>query len=150
MRTLLMELRPSALEEAELGDLLRQLREAFVGRSRIPVNFVVEGELDPPRDVKVGLYRIIQEALNNIVKHASASQVDLNLHCAPEGIELSIKDDGRGFDPSDVPFDHLGLGIMRERAQEIGAEIEINTAPGQGTQVSVTWKPKKIMANEQN
>jgi signal transduction histidine kinase len=146
MRTLLMELRPSALEEAELTDLLRQLREAFVGRSRIPANFVVNAEMDPPREVKVGIYRIIQEALNNIVKHAGASQVDLRLNCAPEGIELSIKDNGRGFDPSNIPFDHLGLGIMRERAQEIGAEVEISTTPGQGTEISVTWSPDKAPA----
>lgn len=142
MRTLLMELRPMALEEAELGDLLRQLSEAFTGRARAPVNLVVEGEVAFSKEVKIALYRIVQEALNNIFKHAGASAVTLRLNCDGEGCELVIRDNGRGFDPEAVSSEHLGLQIMRERAAEIGAEIEIASAVGEGTEVEVRWKSR--------
>jgi signal transduction histidine kinase len=140
MRTLLLELRPSALTEAKFGALLRQLTEAMTGRTRIPVSLAVEGNHSLPPDVQIALYRITQEALNNISKHAEANQVVVNLRCQPEWVELGISDDGRGFDPSSVPPDHLGLGIMHERARKVGATLTIESQPGQGTQVLVTWQ----------
>ena len=73
MRTLLMELRPAALVEANMADLLRQLGEAVTGRTGVPVTVTVEGQYKFPPDVHVALYRIAQEALNNVVKHAQAS-----------------------------------------------------------------------------
>jgi signal transduction histidine kinase len=145
MRTLLLELRPAALVETSLGNLLRQLGEAVTGRKGVPVTVRVGGECALPDDVHVALYRIAQEALNNVVKHADANQVTVNLHFTPplegrESIELCITDDGRGFDPSSIPPDRLGLGIIRERAQAIGATLEIESQPGLGTQIVVRWK----------
>ena len=148
MRTLLMELRPAALVEANLGDLLHQLGEAVAGRTGMPVTVTVEGLYALPPDVHVALYRITQEALNNVVKHAQASQVAVSLFCAPTphppegGVNLLISDNGRGFDLISVPSDHLGLGlgIIRERAQTIGATFKIESQPGHGTQVMVAWK----------
>lgn len=140
MRTLLLELRPSALTEAKFGALLRQLTEAMAGRTRIPVSLAVEGDRSLPPDVQIALYRITQEALNNITKHAEANQVAVNLRCQPEWVELGISDDGRGFDPGAIPPDHLGVGIMHERARKIGATLNIESRPGQGTQVLVTWQ----------
>jgi len=148
MRTLLLELRPAALVEAGLGDLLRQLGEAVTGRKGVPVTVSVGGEHAIPDDVHVALYRIAQEALNNVVKHARASQVTVSLrHSPPAGqeevgaiVELCISDNGRGFDPGCVPSDRLGLGIIRERAQAIGASVKIDSQPGHGTQVTVVWK----------
>jgi signal transduction histidine kinase len=139
MRTLLVELRPNALVQIPLADLLRQLCESLVGRSRLPIEVSVEGQRKLPPDVQVALYRITQEALNNVVKHSHATQVlvTLRLH---ETVRLSIADDGSGFDPARVPPDHLGLKIMRERADSIGARISIESQPGEGTQVSVSWK----------
>jgi nitrate/nitrite-specific signal transduction histidine kinase len=142
MRTLLLELRPAALVEVELGDLLRQLSEAFTGRSRIPIQLEIDGGIQIPPDVKVGLYRIAQEALNNIFKHASASKVILSLRSQPDGPELSIEDDGRGFDMSVVSSDHLGLKIMNERSKEIGVELTVDSQPGAGTKVIVLFKNK--------
>ena len=141
MRALLLELRPTALVEAELGDLLRQLGEATTGRARVPVALEVEEEqeCDLPPDVKVALYRIAQEALNNVAKHAGASQVTVGLCCAPEQVELCISDDGRGFDPDIIPPDHLGVGIMRERAEAIGATLTVESEVGRGTVVVVVW-----------
>jgi two-component system nitrate/nitrite sensor histidine kinase NarX len=145
MRTLLLELRPSALIETGLSDLLHQLGEAAAGRAGVPVSVAVSGDCFVPPDVHVVLYRIAQEALNNVVKHARASEVHLSLHCTavPDGgerrVELEVRDDGRGFDPEGVAPDHLGLGIMRERAETIGAQLQIETATGSGTCVSLSW-----------
>jgi nitrate/nitrite-specific signal transduction histidine kinase len=147
MRTLLMELRPSALVEAELGDLLRQLSEAFTGRSRIPVQLNIDGDAQIPPDVKVGLYRIAQEALNNIAKHASASQATLMLRSQPTMLELIIEDNGRGFDISGVSSEHLGLKIMNERSREIGVELTVNSQIGVGTKIVAHWEFKSMRTN---
>jgi nitrate/nitrite-specific signal transduction histidine kinase len=140
MRTLLLELRPSTLVEAELGDLLRQLAESITGRARVPVTVEMESECSLPPEVKVALYRIAQEALNNVAKHAGASQATVSLRCQPKRVELHVSDDGRGFDPESIPPESLGLGIMHERAQAIGATLEINSQVGHGTKVVVVWK----------
>jgi signal transduction histidine kinase/putative methionine-R-sulfoxide reductase with GAF domain/predicted hydrocarbon binding protein len=140
MRTLLLELRPSALVEAELSELFRHLMDAFTGRARLPIDLSIEGDADLPADVKVALYRIAQEALNNVVKHAEASRVTVRIRCLPEQVELHISDDGCGFDAAILSPEHLGVGIMMERAENIGAVIHINSAVGQGTQISVIWK----------
>jgi signal transduction histidine kinase len=150
MRTLLLELRPTALVEASLEALLRQLAEAISGREGMPVEVAIEGECRLPPDVHVALYRIAQEALNNVVKHAQATQVSVSLSSGAsvlssdvdgERVELVICDDGRGFDPDAVPVGSLGLGIIRERAQAIGATLEIDTEFGYGTQVRVVCAP---------
>jgi PAS domain S-box-containing protein len=139
MRTLLAELRPTALTEAELGELLRQLAEAMTGRTRVPVTLTVDGQRALPPEVQITLYRVAQEGLNNVARHAGASAVVMSLHAGPEGVALRIKDDGRGFDPSAVTPDHFGLHIMRERTDTIGATLAIDSAPGRGTQVVVRW-----------
>jgi two-component system nitrate/nitrite sensor histidine kinase NarX len=149
MRTLLLELRPSALVEARLADLLRQLAESVTGRARVPVALEVEGECDLEAEVKVGLYRIAQEALNNVAKHAGATRTTVSLHCLrspatgmePEmRVELVIRDDGMGFDPSSIAPNSLGLSIMRERAEAIGAALTIESQQGVGTQIEVEWR----------
>jgi len=108
MRSLLLELRPSAFVDAPLGDLLRQLGESITGRARVPVTVEVEGECSLPAEVKVALYRIAQEALNNVAKHAGASQASVSLRCQAEQVVLCVSDDGRGFDPDSIPLDSLG------------------------------------------
>jgi signal transduction histidine kinase len=150
MRTLLLELRPAALVEAKLGDLLHQLAEAGTGREGLPITVTVEGERRLPPDVHVALYRIAQEGLNNAIKHSRATHAQVHLrYLHPAGgedgegdVELRIYDDGRGFDPGDVSADHLGLDIMRERADAIGARLEVESQPGLGTQIVVTWKER--------
>ncbi len=138
MRTLLMELRPSALTEIPLPDLLRQLCESLIGRARLPIQFRVEGTQKLPPDLQICLYRITQEALNNIVKHAKATQALVTLQLN-EKVMLSIVDNGSGFDAARVPPDHLGLRIMCERAEAIGAEFSIYSESGEGTQIFVSW-----------
>jgi PAS domain S-box-containing protein len=143
MRTLLLELRPATLVEAEMGELLRQLSEAVIGRARLPIDLQVTGggEALPP-DVQVALYRIVQEALNNVVKHAGASSATVVYDATPEAVSLVVRDDGRGFDPGAVSADHLGVGIMEERAEAIGASFELRSAPGEGSRIAVRWSRK--------
>jgi PAS domain S-box-containing protein len=142
MRTLLVELRPNALTEIPLPDLLRQLCESLIGRARLPIQLNVEGKQRLSPDVQISLYRITQEALNNVVKHAKATQVVVMLRLNGD-VRLSVADNGCGFDPAVVPPDHLGLKIMRERAGAIGADLSVYSEPGEGTQVSVLWKEKE-------
>lgn len=144
MRTLLVELRPSALIESDLDKLLHQLCQVATGRTEVEVDFRMEAEIEsappPPPEVKVALYRIAQEALNNVVKHAQASHAEVSLRMIATGVRLRVWDNGCGFDLEDVPQGRLGLGNMRERAEAIGAALEIKSHPGQGTQIVVSWR----------
>ncbi|HSJ53144.1 MAG TPA: GAF domain-containing sensor histidine kinase [Anaerolineae bacterium] len=140
MRTLLLELRPSALEEANLGDLLHQLAESITGRARVPVTLEVEGECHLEVDAKIALYRIAQEALNNVAKHSGATAATIRLSCRPDQVELRVCDDGLGFDLETRPLNSLGLSIMRERAEAIGAALTIDSRPSCGTEITVSWR----------
>jgi two-component system nitrate/nitrite sensor histidine kinase NarX len=142
MRTLLLELRPSALLQADTGELFKYLANAFTGRTRVPAKLIYEGAYALPGEIKLGLYRIAQEALNNIAKHAEANVVAITLFCKPESVTLKICDDGIGFEPVETTNEHLGLHIMRERAAAIGADFFIQSSPGRGTIVTVVWTPK--------
>jgi signal transduction histidine kinase len=151
MRTLLLELRPAALVETPLDDLLRQLTEAVTSRTQLSVTF----DLDPvptlPSEVQVTYYRVAQEALHNVVKHANARAVTLSLRASPPlgeidpalwhgQIVLHISDDGRGFEPDETTPDQLGLAIMRERAESVGAMLSLQSQPGRDTQVTLVWQ----------
>ena len=145
MRMLLLELRPTALAETSLPDLLRQLTEAVVGRSRIPVDLRLDTACDVPSEVGVALYRIAQEALNNVAKHSKAEHADVTLRdCRDDerdALELVVRDDGRGFDAEEARSGRLGRAIMAERAQSIGARLEVHARRGEGTRVRVVWHP---------
>ena len=139
MRSLLLELRPEALVKAKMDDLLRQLGRAMTGRTGVPVA-VSANVLSPlPAEVQIALYRIAQEALSNAAKHAESSRVEVHFQCEADRATLSIRDDGQGFDVDNIPPGRFGLGIMEERVSAIGAELEIESQPGHGTQNSVVW-----------
>ncbi|MBE2223527.1 MAG: sensor histidine kinase, partial [Anaerolineae bacterium] len=106
-------------------------------RSRLPIALSIEGERPLPPEIQIALYRIAQESLNNISKHAGASQVTLNLAFSTQTVRLTIADNGRGFNPDDITHASLGLGIMRERAQKIGADLTIHSQIGVGTTITV-------------
>jgi signal transduction histidine kinase len=139
MRTLLFELRPAALNQARLPDLLRQLSEAVMGRRGLPIHFAVCGDCEIPCDAKVEMYRIVQESLNNVVKYARATRVEINARLEVGHVQLEIKDNGVGFDPASVGPASLGLRIMRERAEAIHARLQIASQLGIGTTVTLDW-----------
>jgi signal transduction histidine kinase len=143
MRALLAELRPSTLTDTDLGDLLQQLAKAFIGRVNVQTQVTAEPNIVLPAKVQVAMYRVCQEALNNIAKHAAPSLVNISLKQRGATTELSIRDDGRGFDPQQTSSGHYGLSMMRERAAAAGAEFFINSQRGHGTELIIRWsKPQ--------
>ena len=136
MRALLLELRPSELAGVGLHDAIAQLIDALRSRRDIEVSAALESvELDP--DTHLAFYRISQEALSNIAQHSQASAVDVRLAQGPP-IHLRISDDGVGFDRATVPGGHLGLTIMGERADGVGATLEVTSTPDEGTTIDLT------------
>jgi signal transduction histidine kinase len=140
MRMLLLELRPAALKETKLHELLQHLAEAMVSRKEIDISVSAE-PVDPPIDVKVAYYRITQEALNNISRHAQATKATIDLTSTETELFLKIADNGRGFDVDLVAPERMGLCIMRERAARIQAELTIDSTKNQGTTITVRWSP---------
>jgi len=139
MRTLLRELRPQTIAATELSTLLKQLSDGVSARHDIPTDLDVGQTSELPPEVHIAFYRIAQEALSNVTKHAEASQVAIELVCEAAAVQLTITDDGQGFDTNDVPPECMGLDIIRERAEAVGATIKITSQPGAGTSIVVAW-----------
>ncbi|MCS6882196.1 MAG: two-component regulator propeller domain-containing protein [Oscillochloridaceae bacterium] len=142
MRTLLLELRPRSLTELSLGRLVQILAASLCTHSPLTVTVTVENDCTLAPEVQLACYRIVQEALNNVVKHAAAARVEVTLDCTPAEVLLRVRDDGRGFDPARASRGGLGLDILRERASEIGAQLTIETAPDAGTTVLLHWQAR--------
>jgi signal transduction histidine kinase len=143
MRSLFLELRPSALTDAKLGDLIRQLVEIMTNRTGLIFSVTIKEKHPIPSDVQVGLYRVLQEALNNIAHHAAASHVEIVFKSHLRHIELTIHDNGRGYDPAEVALGHFGLSIMKDRIEAIGAKLVITSQKGEGTFIKVKWTAPK-------
>jgi signal transduction histidine kinase len=139
MRALLAELRPSTLTDSDLGDLLRLLGNSLSGRTNLPVEINAAGEFTLPAEVQVAFYRLCQEALNNVAKHAQANKVVISLKQDGDLIELCIRDDGRGFDPTKTLSGHYGLSMMRERAESAGVQLSVKSEAGLGTELTIRW-----------
>jgi PAS domain S-box-containing protein len=136
MRALIFELRPESLELEGLVAALSKQATALQARHAIRVELDLCEEPDIPLAIKETIYRIAQEALNNIVKHAHATQVDLHLHCLVEGaMVLEVNDNGQGFDPNATFPGHLGLSSMRERAERVGGQFEMDSSEGKGLRI---------------
>jgi signal transduction histidine kinase len=139
MRALLLEMRPGALARTPLPDLLRHLADSAAARSDIAVTCSISEPEDMPPDVTVALYRIAQEAMNNVARHSHAESARVTLERRDGVVTLAVSDDGRGFG-SPVPGpQHLGLQIMEERAAAVGATLDVSSAAGRGTVVTVRW-----------
>lgn len=142
MRTLLLELRPAALTQVHLSELIKQLCEAFIGRSRLPIVLNMEGDRELPPEVQVAFYRVAQESLNNVFKYARATQVDVRLLFSEDSVYFETRDNGIGFETVVSKPTSLGMRIMHERAESIGADLRIISSQGAGTSVAMTWKPQ--------
>ena len=137
MRTLLFELRPAALEEASLGALLDRLGDALSGQIEGPVTIRAADDIPLSSAARLVFYRVTQEACNNIAKHARATEVDVECVADSDGVvSLSVRDNGRGFDPGGVEPDRMGLRIMRERLDGVGASLVVESALGRGTTIT--------------
>jgi signal transduction histidine kinase len=139
LRSIITDLRPAALDELGLRPALETLLARhrsdalhIVGELDLPDPFEAEDRIDP--ELETAVYRIVQEALTNIVKHARAGAVHVVVASSPDGVAIELSDDGVGFDP-DTPTTGLGLTGMRERAYLVGGSLEIESG-GNGTIVS--------------
>jgi signal transduction histidine kinase len=141
MRALIFELRPESLASEGLVAALQKQIAVLRARYHLAVEANLDEEGDLSLERKEAVYRIAQEALHNIVKHAHASRVTLRLACQDGEIILEISDDGRGFDPTGAFPGHLGLASMRERAERLGGTLTIESAPGHGTRLRVKLAP---------
>jgi signal transduction histidine kinase len=142
MRALIFELRPDSLEKEGLVAAITRQATALSARHELKV--VTEFCEEPllPFETKEALYRIAQEALNNTVKHARATEVTIRLSSCQELIALEVQDNGLGFDSQREYPGHLGLRTMRERAEKLSGWLEIDSGPDEGTLLRVTIPPR--------
>jgi signal transduction histidine kinase len=141
MDMLLLEMRPESLVKAPFMDLLNNLCYGLRGRKKIDIHLNYQGSdnLRLPADTQIALYRLTQEALNNIAKHSEATLVEVACICNGDSLRLTIQDDGQGFDARRTTVG-IGLNSMRERADAVGATLTITSEVGQGTTIQVHWQ----------
>ena len=141
MRLLLYDLRPLALEQDGLIGAIKRRLETLESRFEVKTVLEVDENINVPTRIEQELYRIIQEAINNTVKHAEADRVIVRLRQAREYLELEIEDNGIGFDPiTSESGDGIGLSSMRERAKSIGGTLILYSLPSQGSRINVRIK----------
>lgn len=138
MRAMLLEMRPTELEHLSLAEALKELARIYSQRLDIQVRVDVESLTLGARS-EHALLRLAQEALSNAVRHADATQITLRLHATPQGVHLTISDNGKGFTPAVGEQQHgLGLSVMRERVEELQGTFTIQSLPEQGATLAIT------------
>jgi signal transduction histidine kinase len=140
VRELAFELRPTVLDDVGLVAAVRRLVDNLTRRYGVPVELVLDGLDDDrrlPPDVETVVYRVVQEALTNVARHAQASISTVTIIVDGEGMRASIVDDGIGFELGDAALRSLGLSGMTERASLAGGRLEIASLPTQGTTVTL-------------
>lgn len=138
-RRSVLDLRAAPLEGRTLAEALKGLAQEVTAKHGIAVKFHAVGANRPlPVAIEGGLYRVAQEALTNIYTHARATVVKVDLLLTPAAVQLTIQDDGCGFNPDDVTPNRYGLTGMNERVRLLGGQLQIESAPGAGTKVVVT------------
>lgn len=137
LRSLLVDIYPPNLAEVGLAAAVADLAaSAQAGGLEVAVAIDPQVELDPARTAAA--YRAIREALSNVRRHARAEHVDITLTPGTAGVAtLTIRDDGVGFDPDDVPADHVGLRLLRDLARSVGGTLQVRSAPGRGTRLAM-------------
>ena len=146
IRHLIYDLRPLAVDQLGLMGAVQQQLERFSQETGIQVYSDMSGEIDFDPLAEVTVFRVVQECLSNVQKHANASQVEVKLQATQAGLEVTIQDDGQGFDPNNVASGTIGEGVgllsMRERAELVGGRLSVESSPGKGCQV-VLFVPSK-------
>jgi signal transduction histidine kinase len=134
VRRLAVELRPSALDDFGLGPALERLVDTYRQQASLLVDLEIRlGESRLPSEVETTLYRLVQEALTNIAKHADATGISILVTRKPSSVALVVEDDGEGFDPGDARDGGLGISGMRERVALLGGRLRVESSPGKGT-----------------
>jgi signal transduction histidine kinase len=138
MRALIFQLRPMTLQEEGLLSAIKKHLAALLSRHGRVVELKVTGTSRRlPAQVEDAAFRIVQESLNNVVKHAMAPRAQVELHFEPHALKLSTADNGVGFDPHARRRAHtMGMASMRERAESVGGRLSVDSEPGSGTRVS--------------
>lgn len=138
-RRSVMDLRAAPLEQQTFGEALQTLVAQYGANTGIQTHLELIGGGRPlPVRIEAGLYRIAQEALNNVVRHADAAQICVTFISQPDRVELIIEDNGQGFDPHALPKDRFGLIGLNERARLLGGTFEVATQVGEGTTLKIT------------
>jgi signal transduction histidine kinase len=141
LRNLLSELRPPAIDEHGLAGALKLHGDAFAKQSKTSVAVDAQVDHRPAPEVETIVYRVAQEALTNVAKHAQADHVWIRLRAAEDAVDLTIRDDGVGFDPVQaarlLSDGHFGLAGMRERVELGGGRLDLDSQLGQGTTIRV-------------
>jgi two-component system, NarL family, sensor kinase len=138
-RRSVLDLRAAPLEGRTLAEAIEQLAQELTTKEALVIKFQAVGAHRPlPVALEAGLYRVAQEALTNIVSHAQATKAEILLFVTLETVQLTIQDDGCGFDPEEVTPNRYGLTGMNERVRLLGGHLQIESAPGAGTKVVVT------------
>ena len=144
-RRSVLDLRASPLEGRPLSEALKALVERWEAETGIAARYgAVNGSRPLPPSVEAALYRICQEALTNVARHAGAERATVRLVATPDRVRLAVEDDGRGFDAAGVPEDRHGIVGMRERAEVLGGTLEVRSGTGEGTRIEVTVPLEKL------
>jgi len=143
LKHIIDELRPAALQGKGLAQALKEYADRWQEHTGIKVKTVVNGERSLPLDVEQVFYRVLQEALSNIARHAEADQVGLSLNMTPNAVVLIVADNGRGFAVNDVPSNSYGLAGMKGRIEEVGGTLKVDSTLSVGTTITaeVQLKP---------
>ena len=141
IRKIIFDLRPMALDDLGLMPTLRGLLDVFREQFGLLTEISLTGQerrMEP--HIEIGVFRVVQEALNNVVKHAQATTVRVRIEFTPADVTVIVEDDGKGFDlvNEDKPAGHYGLMGMRERMQLLDGKLTIKSTPRQGTRVMIT------------
>jgi signal transduction histidine kinase len=148
MRNLLSELRPPAIDEHGLAGALKLHGYAFAKQAKVNVNVEAQVDERPAPEVETIVYRVVQESLTNVAKHARASNVWIRLNADGRHVDLTVRDDGSGFDPDQaaqlLKNGHYGLAGMRERVELGGGRLDLHSWPGQGTTIHVELAPQFV------
>ncbi|WP_100371945.1 sensor histidine kinase [Bacillus sp. FJAT-45037] len=148
MRALLLHLRPAHLEGKSLEEGAGQLFKELQEKHKVDVTFSMNVITELPKGIEDQIYRLIQEAISNILRHSKATQVEFKLHESEKEIQIRIVDNGVGFDPEKVDMNSYGLLTMKERMNEVGGVLNLLSAPSQGTQleakIPIAWRGEEV------
>ncbi|MDO9176389.1 MAG: sensor histidine kinase, partial [Actinomycetota bacterium] len=137
-RRLAFELRPTVLDDVGLAPALTRLVADTAERSGLIIDAVVDSAselLDMTPEIATAVYRVVQEALTNVVRHARATNASVAVTAAAGRLRTLVEDDGVGFDPTELNNGHLGVKGMKERAELVGGTVRVVSAPGSGTTI---------------